>query len=261
MTAPSPILGHVMNIAKQLCSMMTLETESTLSVLFQNFIAETISVKEARKICYSLIKATAPIDKLHMILVKSKQLSSQADKTSEITFLPIERSRKSPRIWKEEEDIQLLTAIHKYGFENWGKVVEFVGGGRTRSQCSQRWHRVINPSISKEAWTSSEDEELVKSVQELGLQSWAKVASRLKNRSDVQARYRYFHMDRNKLMQLTTQYPNHSTIQNHTNPLFEDFPADSETRKIINFMEDLMDGTIKVSCIDLFHAPWDFSPQ
>jgi DnaJ-class molecular chaperone len=68
-------------------------------------------------------------------------------------------------------------------------------------------------------------------------------------------------MDINKLMQLTAQYQNHSTVNNHTNPLFEDFQDDSETRKTINFMEDLMDGTIQVSFIDLFHAPWNFSPQ
>lgn len=263
MTIPSPLLGHAMNFAKQLSPTMTLETESSLSILFQNFIAEIISVEEAREICHSFIKTTAPIDRLNRILVTSKQLLPQADKTPEITFMPIEGSRKRPRIWKEDEDIKLLAAIQKYGFENWGNVVEFVGGGRTRSQCSQRWHRVINPSISKTEWTSSEDEELIKSVQELGLQSWAKVASRLKNRSDVQARYRYFHMDKNKLMQLTSQYSNQSTLPNqtHTNPFLEDFQDDSETRKTINFIEDLMDGVIKVSGFDSFHTFWDFSPQ
>jgi hypothetical protein len=117
MIAHSPILEHVMNIAKQLYSVIPLETGSTLSVLFQIFITETISVEETREICYSLIEATAPIDKLHMILVKSKQLPSQAEKTPEITFLPIERSRKSPRIWKEGY-IKLLIAIHKYEYES-----------------------------------------------------------------------------------------------------------------------------------------------
>lgn len=100
-------------------------------------------------------------------------------------------SRHRTRPWMLYEDQRLLAAILRYGFENWVMIAEFVGNGRTRSQCSQRWNRGLNPKISKGTWSKEEEEKLMRLVSENGDKSWTKISMEFGNRSDVQCRYRY----------------------------------------------------------------------
>ena len=102
-----------------------------------------------------------------------------------------ENTRKKTRSWTTNEDYRLIMGVHLYGENNWSEVSEFVGGGRTRSQCSQRWCRVIDPKISKEHWTADEEKKLLQLVQKYGDKSWIKVAQEMNGRSDVQCRYKY----------------------------------------------------------------------
>jgi hypothetical protein len=98
-----------------------------------------------------------------------------------------------------QEDIRLFAGFHKFGLSssyNWSTVARFVGNGRTRSQCSQRWIRVLNPRISKDLWTATKDERLVELVAQLGEKAWMKVANQMGNRSDVQCRYHYLQIQR-----------------------------------------------------------------
>lgn len=89
---------------------------------------------------------------------------------------------------------RLLAAVARYGIENWKNISDFVGNGRTRSQCSQRWLRCLNPKISKKSWTNDEDKQLKELVDTHGNKSWTKIASIMGNRSDVQCRYHYNHL-------------------------------------------------------------------
>ncbi|KAK8886614.1 hypothetical protein M9Y10_042079 [Tritrichomonas musculus] len=93
--------------------------------------------------------------------------------------------------WKPEEDARLREAIELYGTLDWMKISNFVGNGRTRSQCSQRWHRCLDPHISKEKWSMEEIELLQQLVAEYGDRSWARIASKMEKRCDVQCRYMY----------------------------------------------------------------------
>jgi hypothetical protein len=97
------------------------------------------------------------------------------------------------------EDQRLLAGITRFGPDNWAPVAAFVGNGRTRSQCAQRWNRGINPSISKEPWTVGEEEELKRLVKLNSESSWHKIAGELGNRSDVQCRYHYIQMQKGKI--------------------------------------------------------------
>ena len=99
---------------------------------------------------------------------------------------------KRCRMWSPEEDILLLAAIHKFGLGDWKSISMFVGGGRSRSQCSQRWGRALDPRITKVAWDPEEEQTLCNLVSELGEHKWATVAKKLGTRSDVQCRYRYY---------------------------------------------------------------------
>ena len=103
-----------------------------------------------------------------------------------------ENINKRCRMWSTSEDILLLAAIHKYGLGDWKSISLFVGGGRSRSQCSQRWGRAMDPRIAKVAWDPQEEDKLCNLVRELGEHKWATVAKRLGTRSDVQCRYLYY---------------------------------------------------------------------
>ena len=109
-------------------------------------------------------------------------------------------SRRRTHSWTEEEDHRLVTAVHKFGTENWTIIASQVGGGRTRAQCSQRWLRALNPIISKVSWTENEDQLLIDSVRKFGAKGWAKIASIVGNRCDVQCRYRYKQLVKNKVI-------------------------------------------------------------
>lgn len=102
------------------------------------------------------------------------------------------------RMWRPDEDILLLAAIHKFGLGDWKSISQFVGGDRSRSQCSQRWGRALDPRITKLPWGPEEEQQLCDLVAELGEHSWANVAKRLGTRSDVQCRYRYYQIVKRK---------------------------------------------------------------
>ena len=109
--------------------------------------------------------------------------------------------RRKCHSWTHEEDIRLANAVNKYGTDNWTVIASQVGNGRTRAQCSQRWLRGLNPTISKVSWTQDEDQILIDTVRKLGAKSWAKIAAVLGNRCDVQCRYRYKQLVKNNLVQ------------------------------------------------------------
>lgn len=104
---------------------------------------------------------------------------------------PLSGFRKKARPWTAEEDQRLTNAINANGTENWPLVATLVGGDRTRSQCSQRWHRVLDPKISKCNWSREEEQKLLNAVQEYGNKAWTRIATEMGNRSDVQCRFRY----------------------------------------------------------------------
>lgn len=98
---------------------------------------------------------------------------------------------KKTHAWTANEDQRLCDAVREFGTDNWTLIAQFVGNGRTRAQCSQRWLRGLNPSISKTLWSEEEDNLLIDTVKRLGSKSWGKIAAVLGNRCDVQCRYRY----------------------------------------------------------------------
>jgi hypothetical protein len=98
--------------------------------------------------------------------------------------------------WTPMEDVRLLAGVHKFGADNWSTIARFVGSNRTRSQCSQRWQRGLDPRISRSHWTKQEETTLMELVAKYGTKSWTVVSRELRNRSDVQCRYRYMQLER-----------------------------------------------------------------
>jgi len=149
-----------------------------------------IGVDECKNLLDPLLKNHHPREWLEMIL-----------STNDIP-IPIQGNddpkekgiRKKTRSWTTYEDQRLVAGIHKYGLENWGKISCFVGSGRTRAQCVQRWKRGLNPNISKDHWTPLEEEKLIVLVKERGLNGWTSISHELGSRTDVQCRYHYIQM-------------------------------------------------------------------
>jgi hypothetical protein len=54
--------------------------------------------------------------------------------------------------WTEDEDSKLKDAVHTHGGKNWVLIATLVLG-RTRFQCSNRWHDALDPSIALTAGT------------------------------------------------------------------------------------------------------------
>lgn len=152
-----------------------------------SFLRKEIPYNQLYDSINSLVKFTQPIEKLHAIL----QTSSEPISAPSEEDLELSKIRRKSRQWTNYEDQRLLCAIYKYGIENWTQISKFVGNGRTRSQCSQRWYRGLNPTICKTQWTKEEEKKLIDLVRTYGDKSWTNISSRMGNRSDVQCRYRY----------------------------------------------------------------------
>lgn len=103
-------------------------------------------------------------------------------------------ARRKTRSWNKIEDNRLLYAVNKFGQDNWMQVANFVGNGRTRSMCSQRWIRVLDPKISRSHWSPCEENRLLQLVRIHGEKNWMKIANEFGNRSDVQCRYKFLQM-------------------------------------------------------------------
>ena len=106
-------------------------------------------------------------------------------------------SRRKARSWTEEEDFKLLLAVQYYG-TNW-KAVSTIVATRDQAQCRQRWKRYLDPNLSKEPWTPDEENKLKNLVDKYGEKSWVKIAAEMEHRSDVQCRYRYNQIKKNKI--------------------------------------------------------------
>ena len=160
-----------------------------------NYIRRQISFQEAQNVFFSLIGRDEPLQNLKEIIEMpddplniSENDNSTDDESSNL--------RRKTRPWTALEDARLLAGIYRYGVDNWTTISNFIGNGRTRAQCCQRWARGLNPRISKELWSYEEDLKLIDLVRTYGDKSWTKIASLMGNRSDVQCRYHYYQVQR-----------------------------------------------------------------
>ena len=142
--------------------------------------------------CYVLIQDTKPAQKVNSIVDTTPDPIAPNATGDMLGHSTATRSRA--RNWSKYEDQRLLAGVCKYGLNNWALVSRFIGNGRTRSQCSQRWNRGLDPALSKAPWTPEEEAQLAALVKEYGEKSWKRIAVALGNRSDVQCRYHFQQM-------------------------------------------------------------------
>jgi hypothetical protein len=91
----------------------------------------------------------------------------------------IDRANGSTARWTEDDDKKLRDALQTHGDKNWASIAALVPG-RTRSQCYNRWQRVLNPNIDRanecrRTWTEDEDIKLKEARIGVQLPHWFRV--------------------------------------------------------------------------------------
>ena len=167
------------------------ELSKKVGDLLSSYICNELPYQQCAEQVFKIVGDTKPADKMHFIVTQSKfPPLSEFDENTE-SILDINAKRKKNHPWTQQEDTRLLCAILKNGLSKWGEIASFVGNGRTRSQCSQRWNRCLDPTIVKDKWTQGDDQKLFDLVDRFGPHAWAKIAQIMETRTDVQCRYRY----------------------------------------------------------------------
>lgn len=188
----SPLIDIIMNYAADTAGFaLNSEKDQTIREIFQKYINHLIDENELMSQSINICNSSAPAEKLAAIVMTEKEKPLEPPPIHNKLAI---QSRRQTRSWSTNEDNRLLMAIHKYGNDNWNKIALYVGNGRSRSQCSQRWIRVLDPKISKNHWTEEEEAMLIDLVKKFGNKNWMKISVCMGNRSDVQCRYRYKHL-------------------------------------------------------------------
>jgi hypothetical protein len=99
--------------------------------------------------------------------------------------------------WTAVEDRKLTDAVQTHGGKNWCAISALVPG-RTRSQCQNRWHSVLNPGIDRTPpertcdWTVDEDGKLKDAVHTHGGKNWCAIAALVIGRTKSQCYSRWY---------------------------------------------------------------------
>jgi hypothetical protein len=161
---------------------------------FCSFVKGTTPAETIANLLHRHISNIQPLELITSILQVPDEPPSLSHREGECHIRTA--CRRKPRPWSGPEDTRLLAGIYRYGFDNWAGVADFVGNGRVRAQCAQRWMRGLNPRISKDQWSDAEDQQFLALIQVEGTKMWTKIASEMGNRSDVQCRYHFAQLER-----------------------------------------------------------------
>jgi hypothetical protein len=107
----------------------------------------------------------------------------------------IDRTAGRTGKWTEDEDNKLKKAVQLHGGKKWAAIALLVPG-RTKYQCTTRWHDALNPSIAltagrKGKWTEDEDIKLSHAVQTHGGKNWNSIAAMVPGRAQKQCSSRW----------------------------------------------------------------------
>ncbi|CAH2037351.1 unnamed protein product [Thlaspi arvense] len=85
--------------------------------------------------------------------------------------------------WSQEEDLKLISFVHKYGHENWRSLPKQAGLLRCGKSCRLRWINYLRPDVKRGNFSAEEEETIIKLHQSFG-NKWSKIASKLPGRTD-----------------------------------------------------------------------------
>jgi hypothetical protein len=92
--------------------------------------------------------------------------------------------------WHKEEDELLMRVMSESPRPNYARLAHLFPG-KTGQQVSEHWDKVLNPRLTKGAWTRQEDEIIVAFVEKNGTKQWQKLCALLPGRIGKQCRERW----------------------------------------------------------------------
>ncbi|CAD8136051.1 unnamed protein product [Paramecium octaurelia] len=96
---------------------------------------------------------------------------------------------RSRRQWTEEEDLQVLHLIKKFG-KNW-KAIERNMDGRSGKQIRERFINKLDQTINHNAFTQEEDDKIVKLYYQMGPR-WSDISKLFKGRPENMIKNRFY---------------------------------------------------------------------
>lgn len=116
------------------------------------------------------------------------------------------------------EDLKLIELIETYSTKSWKKIAENLPP-RTARQCRDRWCNYLDPELSPEPWSPSEDKILLKLQEEVG-NHWKKIKEYLPRRSKNSIKQRWIFL--RSALELDKK-----PTQVNTNPVTKPPPVDT----------------------------------
>lgn len=180
-----------------------------------DYLGDSTKLADLKKIIDSKVNSTPCLTRLKGILRHVEapfmtQLWSSPDKN--------DRRENRKKFWTSEEDNRLYAAVYKFGLNQWALVSQFLGGGRSRTQCYQRWTRVLDPRLTP-VWTEAEVSKLI-TLASSGKYTWGAIAVRLGTKSDLQCRYKYRILSQSHDEEQQTDQSQNSGSQSESEDLF-----------------------------------------
>lgn len=148
------------------------------------------------------------------------------------------RSYQKVTKWNQKEDSLLLSLVKNSNHISWTELAPQFPG-KTAQQISERWSKVVDPSLVKGGWTREEDETITQYVAQNGVKNWTKLAKLLPGRIGKQCRERWRnHLDPSNKSGSWTKEEDELLIRLH-----EEYG--NSWVKIASFMEGRSDNCIK----------------
>ncbi|KAK4253510.1 hypothetical protein QN277_010174 [Acacia crassicarpa] len=85
--------------------------------------------------------------------------------------------------WSPEEDLKLITFIHKHGHDNWRALPKLAGLVRCGKSCRLRWINYLRPDVKRGNFSKEEEDTIIRLHHAFG-NKWSKIASHLPGRTD-----------------------------------------------------------------------------
>jgi len=222
------ILEYGYSLIQNMGQQVNAQEMHCLCSVVSSYIKGEISYQEAKARYQEICSVSTPLQNIRDIIESEKNPIKDSKTTN--------NDEKRALHWTKAEDNRLLGGIFRFGLNDWSNIIDFVGNGRTRPQCLQRWTRTLNPKLNKEGWTKEEEQRLISLVNSLGENSWTKVSKLLETRSDVQCRYHFEQMK--KSMSSITISPNKPVVPTAIETYVQDrkfiFPSRNSQRMDID---------------------------
>lgn len=122
-----------------------------------------------------------------------------------------------------QEDMQLLELVKKYGTNNWYQISKEMKS-RTIRQCRERYRNYLTPEVTNGPWTKEEDDLLFELFYKYGAR-WKTIASFFPSRTDINIKSRW-HVHFRKYIRQTknivkkkTSFNQNNNVFNYSNPI------------------------------------------